>query len=311
MEGTTKIMRVLVVGATGAIGRPLVPMLAAQGHQVTGTSRSAAKAGLLRSLGADPAALDVLDPAAVRAVVAAARPDAIIYQATDLTGRGLSRNMDRGFAPTNRLRTDGTDILLAAARAAGVPRFIAQSFAPFRYAQSGGPVKDESDPLLADPPATARASFAAMAHVDEAVTAAGGIALRYGGFYGIEDAMTKAVRRRQFPLVGEGGGIMSFIHVEDAAAATVLALAAGGPAVYNITDDEPAPMRDWLPALAAALGAKPPRRLPAWVGGLFMGATLSLLTGARGAANDRAKKELGWTPRYPSWRDGFPAAYRR
>jgi len=302
-------MRVLVVGASGAIGSHLVPQLADRGHQVTGTSRSAAKAGYLRSLGAEAAVLDVLDAAAVRATVAAVRPDAIIYQATDLAGRGLSRNMDRAFAPTSQLRTAGADILLAAAREAGTAKFIAQSFAPFRYAHDGGLVKDEDDPLLADPPASARGSFAAMAHVDQAVTAAGGIALRYGGFYGIEDAMVKATRRRQFPLVGDGGGMMSFIHLADAAAATVCALDADGPAIYNVTDDDPAPMRDWLPALARALGAKPPRRVPGWLGALLMGETMSMLTGARGAGNAKAKKELGWTLRYPSWREGFPAAY--
>jgi nucleoside-diphosphate-sugar epimerase len=305
-------MRVLVVGASGAIGRQLIPQLAARGHQVTGTSRSAAKAGQLRSLGAEPTVLDVLDDPAVRAVVAQARPDAIIYQATDLTGRGFSRNMDRGFAPTTELRTTGTDILLAAAREKGVPRFIAQSFAPFRYAHAGGPVKDESDPLLADPPPSARLSFGAMAHVDQAVTAAGGIALRYGGFYGDEgDAMVRAVRKRQFPLIGDGGGMMSFIHVEDAAAATVLALDAEGPAIFNITDDEPAPMRDWLPALAAAVGAKPPHHVPGWVGALLMGKALTMMAEARGASNVKARKELSWTLRYPTWRAGFPAAYAR
>jgi len=302
-------MRVLLVGAGGAIGSRLVPRLSERGHQVTGTSRSAARAGYLRSLGAEPAVLDVLDAAAVRATVAAMRPDAIIYQATDLTGQGFSRNMDRGFAGTNRLRTAGTDILLAAAREAGVPRFIGQSFAPFRYTHDGGPAKDEGDPLLADPPPAARQSFAAMAHNEQAVTAAGGIALRYGGFYGIEDSMVRAVRKRQFPLIGDGGGIMSFIHLDDAAAATVLALDVAGPAVYNVTDDEPAPMREWLPALADALGARPPLRLPGWAGRLLMGATLSMLTEASGAANARAKKELDWTPRYPSWREGFPAAF--
>ena len=304
-------MRVLVVGASGAIGRQLIPQLAERGHQVTGTSRSAAKAGQLRSLGAEPAVLDVLDDGAVRAVVARARPDAIIYQATDLTGRGFSRNMDRGFAPTNELRTKGTDILLAAAGESGVPRFIAQSFAPFRYAHAGGPVKDESDPLLADPPQSARLSFGAMAHVDQAVTAAGGIALRYGGFYGGEDAMVKAVRKRQFPLIGDGGGMMSFIHVEDAAAATVLALDAEGPVIFNITDDEPAPMSDWLPALAAAACAKPPHHVPGWVAALLMGKALTMMTEARGASNAKAKKELAWTLRYPTWRIGFPAAYGR
>ena len=304
-------MRVLVVGASGTIGRRLIPQLAERGHQVTGTSRSAANAGQLRSLGAEPAVLDVLDEAAVRAVVGQARPDAVIYQATALTGQGFSRNMDRGFAATNELRTRGTDILLAAAREQGVPRFIGQSFAPFRYAHAGGPVKDETDPLVTDPPPSARLSFGAMAHNEEAVTAAGGIALRYGGFYGEDDAMVRAVRKRQFPLIGDGGGVMSFIHLDDAAAATVLALDAEGPAIYNVTDDEPAPMRDWLPALAAAVGAKPPYRVPGWVGALFMGKTLGLLTGARGASNAKAKKELGWTLRYPSWRDGFRAAYGR
>ena len=304
-------MRVLLVGASGAIGSRLIPQLAERGHQVTGTSRSAAKASRLGSLGAEPAVLDVLDASAVRAVVARARPDAIVYQATALAGQAFSRNMDRGFAPTNELRTKGTDILLAAAAEAGVPRFIGQSFAPFRYAHVGGPVRDEDDPLVADPPPSARLMFAAMAHVDEAVTAAGGIALRYGGFYGDVDAMVTAVRKRQFPLIGDGGGMMSFIHLEDAAAATVLALDAEGPAIFNVTDDEPAPMRDWLPALAAALGAKPPYHVPGWVAGLFMGKTLTMMTEARGASNAKATKELGWTLRYPSWRTGFPAAYGR
>jgi len=304
-------MRVLLVGASGAIGSRLIPQLAERGHQVTGTSRSAAKASRLGSLGAEPAVLDVLDASAVRAVVARARPDAIVYQATALAGQAFSRNMDRGFAPTNELRTKGTDILLAAAAEAGVPRFIGQSFAPFRYAHVGGPVRDEDDPLVADPPPSARLMFAAMAHVDEAVTAAGGIALRYGGFYGDVDAMVTAVRKRQFPLIGDGGGMMSFIHLEDAAAATVLALDAEGPAIFNVTDDEPAPMRDWLPALAAALGAKPPYHVPGWVGRLIMGKTLTMMTEARGASNAKATKELGWTLRYPSWRTGFPAAYGR
>jgi len=304
-------MRILVVGASGIIGRRLVPQLAERGHQVTGTSRSAARAGQLRSLGAEPAVLDVLDAGAVRDLVAATRPEAIIYQATALSGVSFSRNMDRAFAPTNELRTTGTDNLLAAAREAGAPKFIAQSFAPLRYAHVGGPVKDESDPLITDPPASARQMFAAMAHVDQAVTAAGGIALRYGGFYGEADAMVRAVRKRQFPLIGDGGGIMSFIHVEDAAAATVRALDAAGPAIYNITDDEPAPMREWLPALAAALGAKPPFRVPAWVGRLAMGKTLTMMTEARGASNAKARKELNWTLRYPTWRTGFPVSYGR
>jgi nucleoside-diphosphate-sugar epimerase len=304
-------MRVLVVGGSGAIGGRLLPQLVSGGHQVTATARSAGKAARLRSLGAEPLALDVLDQAAVRAAVAGTRPDAVIYQATALTGVAMSRNMDRSFGPTNRLRTEGLDNLLAAAGEAGGPRFIAQSFAPFRYAHTPGLVKDEDDPLLTDPPASARAMFAAMAYLDETVLAAGGIALRYGGFYGDEDAMVRAVRKRRFPLVGDGGGIMPFIHLHDAAAATVLALDAVGPALYNITDDEPAPMRDWLPGLAAAVGAKPPRRVPTWLAGLLMGGMLPVMTQARGASNAKARKELGWTPRYPSWREGFPASFAR
>ena len=302
-------MRVLVVGGSGAIGSRLLPQLVTGGHQVTATSRSATKTDRLRSLGAEPLALDVLDKAAVRAAVAGTRPEAIIYQATALAGVAMSRNMDRSFGPTNRLRTEGLDNLLAAARESGVPRFIAQSFAPFRYAHTPGLVKDENDPLLADPPASARQMFAAMAYLDEAVLTAGGVALRYGGFYGDEDAMVGAVRKRQFPLVGDGGGIMPFIHLDDAATATVLALDAVGPALYNVTDDEPAPMRDWLPGLAVAVGAKPPRHVPIWLAGLIMGGMLPVMTQARGASNGRARKELGWTPRYPSWREGFAASF--
>src|SRR5512146_1019050 len=193
-------MRVLVIGATGAIGTRLVPQLTERGHSVTGTSRSAAKAGALRALGAGPVTLDVLDAAAVRAAVAGARPDAIIYQATALAGMRFGRSLDKTFAPTNQLRGQGTDNVIAAARAAGVRRLIAQSFAPYRYAHQGGPACSEDDPLLADPPATARQTFAAMAHLDEAVTAVGGIALRYGGFYGDPDVMTAAIRKRQYPL---------------------------------------------------------------------------------------------------------------
>ena len=303
-------MQVLVVGASGAIGTLLIPQLRQQGHEVTGSSRSAAKAERLRALGAEPIVLDVLDARAVRAAIAGVRPDAVIYQATALADAGFSRKLDRTFAQTNRLRTEGTDILLAAAREAGVPRFVAQSFAPYRYAREGGPVKTEDDPLDPAPPATARQTFAAMNHLDQAVTSAGGIALRYGGCYGNPDALIKAVRKRQYPIIGDGAGVMPFIHLHDAAAATVLALDHDGPAVYNITDDEPAPARDWLPVLADALGAKPPRRIPDWLARLAMGASLAMMTESRGAANAKAKKELGWTLRYPSWRQGFPAAYR-
>lgn len=303
-------MRVLVVGGSGALGRRLVPQLADRGHEVIASSRSAGKAAQLRALGAEPIALDVLDIAAVRAAVTAARPEAIVYQATALAGAGFSRSLDRTFAPTNRLRTEGTDNLLAVAQEAGVHRFVAQSFAPYRYLRTGGPVKTEDDPLDGNPPASARQSFAAMQHLDQAVTAAGGIALRYGGFYGDPDQMLQAVRKRQYPIVGDGAGIMSFVHLDDAAAATVLALDQAGPAIYNITDDEPAATRDWLPVLAEAAGAKPPRHVPTWLARLIMGDGLVMMTQSRGAANAKARKELGWTLRYPSWRQGFRASFR-
>jgi 2-alkyl-3-oxoalkanoate reductase len=304
-------MRVLLIGASGAIGTRLVPQLRQRGHEVTGSSRSPGRAGRLRALGAEPIALDILDAPAVREAVTAARPDAIIYQATALADVGFGRNLDRSFAPTNRLRTEGTDILLAAARDAGVRRIIAQSFAPYRYAREGGPVKTEDDPLDPAPPKTARRSTAAMSHVETAVTAAGGIALRYGGFYGDPGALELAVRKRWLPVIGNGGGVMSFVHLDDAAAATVLALDHDGPAIYNIVDDEPARASEWTPALAVALGAKPPRHLPFWVARMAVGGGLAMMTEARGAANAKAKKELGWTLRYPSWRQGFTAAYRQ
>jgi 2-alkyl-3-oxoalkanoate reductase len=302
-------MRVFVAGASGTLGRRLVPQLIAHGHQVTGTCTSPATAGRVRELGAEPAVLDLLDAGAVLRAVIEARPDAIVHQATALANQRFSRSLDRTFGPTNRLRTEGTDALLAAAKEAGVRRFVAQSFAPYRYAHTGGPVKTEDDPLYAAPPATASQTFAAMSHLDQAVTAAGGIALRYGGFYGDDNQMVQAIRKRRYPVIGDGQGQMSFIHLDDAAAATVLALGHDGPAIYNITDDEPAAMRDWLPALAAALGAAPPRRVPLWLGRLFMGKGLAMMTEARGASNARARDELGWSPRYPSWREGFPAAY--
>ncbi len=304
-------MRVLLVGGSGAIGSRLVPQLADRGHEVIASSRSAAKAERLRELGAEPIVLDVLDAAAVRAAVATARPEAIVYQATALANSGFSRRLDRTFAQTNRLRTEGTDNLLAAAREAGVGRFVAQSFAPYRYVRAGGPVKTEDDQLDDNPPPSARQTFAAMNHVDQAVTAAGGIALRYGGFYGDPDVLVKAVRKRQYPIVGDGAGVLPFIHLHDAAAATVLALDQAGPAIYNITDDESAATRDWLPVLADAVGAKPPRHVPTWLARLILGDALAMMTQSRGAANAKARKELGWTLRYPSWRQGFPAAYRR
>jgi nucleoside-diphosphate-sugar epimerase len=304
-------MRVFVAGASGAIGTRLVPQLIDRGHEVIGTFRSPAHAERVRALGAEPIALDLLDARAVRQAVLETRPEAIIHQATDLADVRFGRSLDRSFASTNRLRTEGTDALLAAAREAGVRRVVAQSFASYRYAREGGPVKAEDDPLDPSPPAMARQTNAAMRHLDQAVTNAGGIALRYGGFYGAaNDGLVKPVRKRQFPVIGDGDGISSFIHLDDAAAATVLALERDLAGIYNIVDDEPAPMREWLPALAEALGAKPPRHVPLWLAGLVAGKGMVMMAvGSRGASNAKAKRELGWTLRYPSWRQGFTAAY--
>ena len=304
-------MRVFVAGASGAIGIRLVPQLIARGHEVTGTfTSSPEKAERLRGLGAEAVALDLLDAAAVRRAVLAAKPDAIIHQATALTG-GFSRKLDKTFAQTNLLRTEGTDALLAAAREAGVSLFVAQSFAPYRYAREGGMIKTEDDPLIATPAKGTEQTFAAMAHVDKAVTGAGGIALRYGGFYGdTGNPLLKPVRRRLFPIIGNGEGVMSYIHLDDAATATVAALEHGQGGIYNIVDDDPAPLREWLPVLASVLGAKPPRHMPAWLARLVAGEdAVNMGTGSRGASNAKAKRELGWTLRYPSWRQGFAAAY--
>lgn len=305
-------MRVLVAGATGAIGQKLIPRLIAGGHEAVGTFRSAAaKAEGLRAAGAEMIQLDLLDAPAVRRAVIQAKPDALVHEATALAAGGFSRKLDKTFAQTNRLRMAGTDALLMAAREAGTGRVVAQSFGPYRYAREGGMVKTEADPLDPSPPAGAGETNAAMAYLDRAVTEFGGIALRYGGFYGnAEDQLTRMIRKRRYPMIGSGEGVTSWVHLEDAAAATVLALEHDGPAVYNIVDDEPAPASEWLPVLARALGAKPPRRIPAGLVRLLlgedavMGATQSL-----GASNAKAKQELGWQLLFPSWRQGFVAAY--
>ena len=305
-------MRVFVAGASGAIGARLVPQLLERGHDVIGTSRSRDKAERLRALGAEPVVLDLLDADAVRDAVAAARPEVLVHEATALAGLADFRHFDRSFAQTNRLRTEGTDALLAAAREAGIHRFVAQSFAGWPYARDGGPVKTEDDPLDPAPVPAMRETHSAIRHLEREVTGAGGIVLRYGGFYGSpDDAQLGPVRKRRFPIVGDGGGIWSFVHLDDAAAATVLALERGAPGIYNVVDDEPAPVREWLPALAAAIGAKPPRRIPRWLARLVAGeAVVTVMTEISGASNAKAKRELGWTLRYPSWRQGFTAAYR-
>ncbi|HEY2549933.1 MAG TPA: NAD(P)-dependent oxidoreductase [Streptosporangiaceae bacterium] len=304
-------MRVFVAGAAGAVGQQLVPQLVAMGHQVTGTSRSAAGAARVRELRAEPVVLDGLDGVAVGTAVARAEPEVIINEMTALTGMSLDpRAFDRTFAVTNQLRTTGNDHLLAAAAAAGVRRFIAQSFTGWSNIREGGQVKTEQDPLDPHPPAAQRQSLAAIEHLERAVSAAGpeGIVLRYGGLYGpgATDSMLDVVRTRKFPVIGDGAGVWSFVHISDAAAATAAAVERGQPGCYNVVDDEPAPVAEWLPYLAEVLGAPPPRRLPLWLGRLAAGeAGVSLMTQIRGSSNAKAKRELGWQLAWPSWREGF------
>jgi len=308
-------MRILVAGATGAIGLQLVPQLIAAGHSVVGTTRTAAKAELIKRMGAEPVIADGLDAPAIRAAVIAAEPDTIIDQMTDLADVTDIRHFDRAFTATNRLRTQGIDFLLAAAREAGVGRFIAQSFCGWTYGRGGEEIKTETDALDPDPPEELRRTLQAIQHLEDAVTGSAdpeGIVLRYGSFYGpdtgmLSRAMIDQLRGRRVPLIGGGGGQWSFIHVEDAAAATVAAVERGKPGnIYNIVDDEPAEVSEWLPALATLVGARSPIRVPAWLGRLFAGEHLvSMMTEVRGGSNAKAKQELGWRPAHPSWRQGF------
>jgi nucleoside-diphosphate-sugar epimerase len=307
-------MKIFVAGATGAMGRQLVPRLVAAGHQVVGTTRSEAKRAALRDLGAEPVVVDALDPDQVAAAVGAAQPQVIVHELTAL--RELNpRRFDRDFAPTNRLRTEGTDHLLSAGRAVGVERFVAQSFAGWPQGTSGAVLKSEDDPLDPNPPHEMRESLAAIRHLETAVTGAEwtqGIVLRYGGFYGPGTSMApggeqyEMVRKRKIPVVGNGGGVWSFVHIADAAEATMAAVEHGRRGIYNVVDDEPAPVAEWLPALAQAIGAAKPRRVPRWLGRLAAGeAGVMMMTEIRGVSNAKAKRELGWQPRHASWRQGF------
>src|SRR4051794_17865477 len=303
-------MKVLIAGATGALGTQLVPRLVAAGHEVAGTTRSEARFDALHALGAAPFAMDALDPDDVARVVAEAAPDVIVHQLTALSGALDLRHFDRAFALTNRLRIEGTDHLLAAGRAVGVRRFVAQSYAGWPYARTGGAVKTEDDPLDPQPVESMRTTHEAIRHVEAAVTGAEwteGIVLRYGGFYGPGTSLapggeqTEMIRKRRWPIVGDGGGVWSFVHIEDAAEATAAAVEHGTRGVYNIVDDEPAPVAEWLPALAAGIGAKPPRRVPRWLGRLLAGEAIAvMMTEVRGASNAKARRELGWRPAHPS-----------
>ena len=303
------VMRVFVAGGTGVVGRRLVPQLVARGHQVTATTTSAAKLGLLAQLGADGVVMDGLDAMSVGAAVAAARPDAIVHQMTAIAGgKPDMKHMDRWFAPTIRLRTEGTDHLLATAEATGVSHFVAQSYANWNGIRQGGWVKTEEDPLDLHAGTAAHAGMEAIRHVEDVVVKAGGAVLRYGGLYGpgATDDQVELVRKRPFPVVGGGTGYCSWVHLDDAASATVLAVEQKAKGVFNIVDDEPAPASEWLPYLAACAGAKPPMRVPKWLARLLAGeVAVTMMTEGRGFSNAKAKRELGWELRYPSWRQGF------
>ena len=311
-------MRVFVAGASGAIGRPLVPKLVAAGHEVTGMTRSEAKAGAIRQAGADAAVVDVFDADAVRAAVEAARAEVVVHELTALPDRLDFRKRDL-YEPTNRVRTEGTRNLLEAARTAGARRFVCQSIA-FAYRNDGARVKTEDDPLLDDAPGPFGSGVSALREMEAMVLGADsmeGLVLRYGFFYGPgthygeDGAIVADVRRRRLPVVGKGTGVFSFIHVDDAADATVAALERGPPGLYNVTDDEPAAMSEWVPVLADAAGAKGPLRVPLWLARLVGGRQAAEFASAlRGASNEKAKRELGWRPAHPSWRTGFAESLR-
>jgi nucleoside-diphosphate-sugar epimerase len=302
------VVRVFVAGGTGVIGRRLVPQLVARGHQVTATTTRPDKLGLLRRLGAEPVVMDGLDAMSVGEAVAAAQPAAIVHQMTAIAGKPDMKHFDRWFAATNRLRTEGTDHLLAAAEATGVSHIVAQSYASWNGIRTGGWVKTEEHPLDLHEGTAAQQSMTAIRHVEEMVIKAGGAVLRYGWLYGAgaNNNLVEPVRKRQFPLVGDGPGHSSWVHLGDAASATVLAVEQQARGVFNIVDDEPAPASEWLPYLAACAGAKRPMRVPTWLVRPLAGeVAVRVMTEGRGFSNAKAKRELGWKLRYPSWREGF------
>ncbi|MGH2852458.1 MAG: NAD-dependent epimerase/dehydratase family protein [Solirubrobacteraceae bacterium] len=311
-------MRMFVAGASGALGAALIPILVERGHEVHGMTRTSAGRARVEAIGARATVADALDPDQVADAVARAEPEVIVHELTALSGGLDLRHFDRDFAATNRLRTEGTDNLLAAARAVGVRRFVAQSYAGWPFARTGAAVKVEDAPLDPHPAKSMRVSHDAIRHLEQAVVSAGwtdGVVLRYGGLYGPGTSLQRdgehveVIRRGRFPIVGSGAGMWSFVHVADAAAATVAAAEHGARGIYHVVDDEPAPVAEWLPAIAAAIGAPRPRRVPRWVGRLLAGEGVTILmTEARGASNAKARRELGWEPAHPSWRAGIPAA---
>ncbi len=306
-------MRVFVAGASGVVGRRLVPQLVDRGHDVVATARTPEKLETLRALGAEAVVMDGLDAASVGEAVATAEPEAVIHQMSALAGMSDLRRFDEEFALTNELRTRGLDHLLTASEAVGVRRFVAQSYTGWPNERVGGRVKTESDPLDPGPPAQQRRSIEAIGYLEQAVTSAApieGVALRYGSLYGPGTSMANEyadlIRARKLPLVGDGAGVWSFTHADDAAAAAVVAAEGGAPGVYNIVDDEPAPVSVWLPYLAECLGARPPRHVPAWIARFAIGEVgVSMMTQIRGASNAKARRELGWEPMWSSWREGF------
>ncbi|MGZ3637525.1 MAG: NAD-dependent epimerase/dehydratase family protein [Ktedonobacterales bacterium] len=308
-------MKVFVAGATGAVGKQLVPQLIASGYEVVAMTRSPRHTGVLSKMGATPVVVDAFDRAAVIDAVQRARPEIVIHQLTALTGVKNYKNFDDEFALTNRLRTEGTDHLLAGAQAAGARRFIAQSYGNWNYARTGTALKTEEDPLDPTPPRNQTQTLEAIRYLENAVLTTDGIegvALRYGNLYGpgtgfaADGDIVASVRKRALPIVGDGAGVWSFIHVADAASAAIAAIEHGAPAVYNIADDEPAPVATWLPELARILGAKPPMHIPAWLARTIVGEVgVSMMTQIRGTSNAKAKRELNWKPGYSSWRQGF------
>ncbi len=303
-------MRVFVAGGSGVLGRRLVPQLVARGHQVTATATSADKLGMLRQLGADAVVMDGLDGASVGEAVAAAHPDALVHEMTGIAGKPDLKHPDRMFASTIRLRNEGTDHLLAAAAATGVPHVVAQSYGSWNGIRQGGWVKTEEDPLDPEIGTPMRTGAEALQHLEDAVLGAGGAALRYGALYGpgATDDQVMLLRKRQYPLVGSGSGYSSWVHLDDAASATVLAVEQRATGLFNIVDDEPAPASEWLPYLAESAGAGRPLRIPAWLARIAAGELpVIMMTQGRGFSNAKAKRELGWELRYPSWRQGFLA----